>query len=174
MAQSLIELIPTANAVFELNLTSNSLALQLSDLQGQPVGGCAAQAVLVDVSPALDQTTSPRRTEWARTAILYNLLRTYDLSGTEALRSSIAESDCGSLPDVPIDTSPDNLTFAASGFEVDVAAMTFSVKSMSWVNISAADATQVQRVGLFAGHALDRMYSYASGKDTSRFMSNWF
>jgi hypothetical protein len=160
----LIDLIPTANSVFGLNLTSNSLALQLGDLQGQPTGGCTSQAVLVDVSPALNQVASPRRTEWTRTAILYNLLRTCDLDATEAFRSSVASANFGSLEDTPLEAEPTDLKFEVSGFEVDVAAMTFSAKALSWSNDSAADSVQVQRVGLFAGHALDRMYSFALGK----------
>jgi hypothetical protein len=147
-----------------MNLTSSSLAVQLWELQGQPTGGCTTQAVLVDVSPALNQTASPKRTEWTRTAVLYNLLRTYDLQGTETFRSSISSANFRSLQDTPLDTLPTNPKFAAAGFEVDVAAMTFSAKALSWSSDSAADTAQVQRVGVFAGHTLDRMYSFASGK----------
>lgn len=140
------------------------MALQLWDLQGQPAADCASQAILVDVSPALNHTTSPKRTEWARTAVLYTLLRTYDLTSTDAFRSSISSANFGLMQDGPIDNGPANLKFPAAGFVFDAAAMTFSANAVSWVTDSGVEATQVERVGSVAGLALDRMYSFASGE----------
>lgn len=143
------------------------MALQLWDLQGQPSGGCASQAVLVDVSPALNQTVSPKRTGWARAAVLYNLLRSYDLAETESLRSAISNANFGSMQDGPISNGPTNFKFAACGFQFDAVAMTVAADAVNWttgVDTTQVDTTQVERVGFVAGRALDRMYSFATGK----------
>lgn len=151
-----------------MNVTANDLALQLWDLQGQPASDCASQAILVDVSPALNATTSPKRTGWARTAILYNLLRTYDLAATESFRSSISRANFGSMQDNPVDNASTDLKFTASGFVFDAAAMTFSANAVSWIADSGVVTTQAERVGSVASQALDRMYSFASASSKQR------
>lgn len=164
VAQALVDLVPPANGLFGMNLTANTLALALWDIQGSPSGNCASQAVLVDVAPALNQTTSPNRTQWARTAILYNLVRTYDLNSTATLRSFVAHTDFSSLQDSPVSNDSLSISTQSAGFVFDFAAMTFSPTSVEWVDNSGVDQTQHNRVGFFADRVLDRMYSFATGK----------
>lgn len=147
-------------------MTANDLALALWDLQGDPpMGNCATQAILVDVAPALNETASPNRTEFARTAILYNLVRTYDLASTAALRSFISSADFTPLRDQdgPVTDDSLNMSLQSAGFVFDFASMTVSPTSIVWTENSGVDETQIERVGFFADQALDRMYSFATG-----------
>lgn len=148
-----------------MNLTAHSLALTLWDLQGDPASNCASQAILVDVAPALNETTSPNRTQWARTAILYNLVQTYDLVSTATLRNFIRNTDFSSLygQDGPVTNDSLSISVQSSGFVFDFAAMTYSPTSVEWIDSSGVDQIQRDRVGFFADRALDRMYSFATG-----------
>ncbi|KAG8759139.1 hypothetical protein FRC14_006612, partial [Serendipita sp. 396] len=164
VAQSLLDLLPSTNEFFSMNITEATLALTLWDLQGQQMGSCATQAQLVDVAPALNQSSYPKRTKWARSAILYNLVQSYDLASTAALRQSVASADFHSLQgvDEPVSNDSSVIAFQASGFVYDFASMTFAPSAMDWKTNSGASQVQISRVGFFADKALDRMYSFST------------
>ncbi|KAG8873151.1 hypothetical protein FRC20_008550 [Serendipita sp. 405] len=167
VAQSLLDLLPSTNEFFSMNITEATLALTLWDLQGQQMGSCATQAQLVDVAPALNQSSYPKRTQWARSAILYNLVQSYDLASTAALRQSVASADFHSLQgvDEPVPNDSSVIAFQASGFVYDFASMTFAPSAVDWETNSGASQVQISRVGFFADKALDRMYSFSTGKE---------
>jgi hypothetical protein len=166
VAQALLDLVPLTNTQFGMNITNSNLALALWDIQGQPTDSCANQAVLVDVAPALNRTTSPTRTDWARAAVLYNLLRSYDLSTSESFRKSIASADLTSLQgsDAPVTNDATAIQFQASGFVYDLAAMNFAPTSVDWKENSGVSQEQAERVGIVVDRVLDRMYSFATGE----------
>jgi hypothetical protein len=173
VAQALLDLVPPANSLFGMNLTAHSLALALWDLQGDPVSNCASQAILVDVAPALNETTSPNRTQWAHTAILYNLVQTYNLTSTATLRSFISEADFSSLhgQDGPVTNHSLSISVQSSGFMFDFTAMTLSPPSVEWIDNSGVNQTQRNRVGFVADQALDRMCSFATGTFIPTYLS---
>ena len=154
------------NRLFNVNATEDGLALTLWDLQGQPASSCASQAILVDVAPALNQTTSPNRTDWARAAILYNLLQTVDLNSTAHLRESVSKADFSRMQksDGPVAGDSQRIVFESSGFMFDFASMTFLPGAVDWKEDSGVNQNQAARVGFVADRALDRMYSFSSGK----------
>ncbi|PVG04607.1 hypothetical protein CPB86DRAFT_803401 [Serendipita vermifera] len=170
VAQALLDLVPLTNSQFGMNITKSSLALALWDIQGQPTDNCASQAVLVDVAPALNRTTSPTRTDWARSAILYNLLRSYDLSTSEAFRKSISSADLTSLQgsDQPVTSDATAIQFQASGFVYDLAAMNFAPTSVDWKENSGVSQEQAGRVNVVVDRVLDRMYSFATASSIQR------
>ncbi|CAG7847689.1 SubName: Full=Uncharacterized protein {ECO:0000313/EMBL:CCA67843.1} [Serendipita indica DSM 11827] len=170
VAQGLLDLLPSVNQLFNINATEDNLALTLWDLQGQPASSCASQAVLVDVAPALNQTTSPNRTEWARAAILYNLLQTVDLDSTARLRKSVSQADFSKLPgnDGPVTGDSLRIVFESSGFMFDFASMSFLPGAVEWKEDSGVNQTQAGRVGFVADRALDRMYSFSSASSVQR------
>jgi hypothetical protein len=148
-----------------MNITKSDLALTMWDLKGQPTSNCAEQVILVDISPALNQTNSPNRTEWGRTAVLYNLFRTQDLAATETFRSSIAKADFSVLEgsDESITDDSKRIVFQVSGYVYDLSSMKFAPSAVSWTSDSGVDQSQIGRVGNTASNALDRMYSFAAG-----------
>ncbi|KAG8818241.1 hypothetical protein FRC17_010893 [Serendipita sp. 399] len=170
VAQNLLDLLPAVNDLFNMNITQATLALTLWDLQGQQIGSCAAQARLVDVAPSLNMSSSPKRTQWAQGAILYNLLQSYDLASTAALRRSVSTSDFRGLQgvDEPVSTDSSSIAFQASGFVYDFASMTLAPSAVDWKANSGADQVQISRVGFFADRALDRMYSFSTASSVQR------
>jgi hypothetical protein len=136
---------------------SSSGASALSD-------DCAAQARVVDVSPALDSQTVPNRTEWAQGALLWSFVLSQNTSGVGQLRSFISKADWKSLSrDGPVADPSSKFSTTQLGYVFDFAAQTISEPSVSFVTDGQPSNAQLAEVDSTAHAALDRMYSFASG-----------
>ena len=156
------------NDLFSVNFTTSNISLTLWDLLGDSPDDCSKQALLIDVAPGLAVSPSPNRTEFARAAILYNLMETESLNTTEQLRSSIANADFSKLAgqDGPVQNDTVGLAFAADGFLYNIASMTFRPPSISWKDNANVNSDQKSRVDPIVDSVLDRMYSFSTGTFT--------
>lgn len=128
---------------------------------------CAAQARVVDVSPALDSQTNPNRTEWAQGALLWSFVLSQNASSVGKLRDFIANANLNSLPgDSPV-TGLSKFSTTQLGFTFDFAAQTISEPSVSFITDGQPSSAQLAEVDSTARAALDRMYSFASGTHSS-------
>ena len=170
VARTIVNLIPRMNTLFSVNFTAPDVSLVLWDLLGEPPNDCSKQALLIDVAPGLAVSSSPNRTEFARSAILYSLMETESLNITEQMRSFVANANFSKLAgqDGPVqdDRKAVGLTFGADGFFYDFANMVFRPMSISWKDNSQATGDQINRVDSVAGSVLDRMYSFSTGTFT--------
>lgn len=124
---------------------------------------CAAQARVVDVSPALDSQSVPNRTEWAQGALLWSFVLSQDTSSVGELRDFISKADWRSLPgDSPV-TGLSKFSTTGLGYTFDFAAQTVSEPSVSFITDGQPSNAQLAEVGSTARTALDRMYTFASG-----------
>lgn len=97
LAQSLVDLVPSLNTLFNATFTPATPSTAIWKVQGTSSGNCAAQADLVDVSPALNSATSPNRTTWAQAALLWNVVMTEDLDGASGLQDFVLNAGWTSL-----------------------------------------------------------------------------
>jgi hypothetical protein len=163
----MIDLVPTLNTIFSANYTSNSLANAVWEAQGAPPSHqCAYQALLIDVAPALDSSKEPNRTQWAQSAMLWNLAQSQDMSALSDMRQFVSGAPWSSLgeTDGPIADSSSKFSVSESGFIFDFAAQTVTQPNVSFVSNGAPTSAQIAQVGITASAALDRMYSFALGK----------
>ena len=170
VARTVVDLVPRMNKRFNVDFTASNVSLALWDLLGDPLNDCSKQALLVDVAPGLAVWSTPNRTEFARSAILYSFMETGSLNTTAAMRSFIANTDFSPLngQDGPVQDNGTavGFTFGADGFIYDFASMTFHPPSISWKDNSQAPDDQISRVGSVVDSALDRMYSFSTGTFT--------
>ena len=135
----------------------------VSDLRSD----CAAQARVVDVSPALDSQANPNRTEWAQGALLWSFVSSQNASSVEKLRDFISKANLNTLPgDGPV-TGLSTFSTTQLGFTFDFAAQTISAPSVSFITDGQPSSAQLAEVDSTARTALDRMYSFASGTHSS-------
>lgn len=125
---------------------------------------CAYQAILVDVGSALSAATFPNRTAWARSALLWQLVQTADLSTVSDLQSFVSGSDFSSFTqDGPIEDPSLKFNSTSAGFNFDFAAQTVTQPAVTWENIGQPSSAQISEVSDIASKALDRMYTFAVG-----------
>jgi hypothetical protein len=137
---------------------SSSSASALSD-------DCAAQARVVDVSPALDSQTVPNRAEWAQGALLWSFVLSQNTSSVGQLRNFISKVHWKSLPgDSPVTGLSSKFSTTQLGYVFDFAAQTISEPSVSFVTDGQPSNAQLAEVDSTAHAALDRMHSFASGE----------
>ncbi|KAG6842575.1 hypothetical protein C0991_000101 [Blastosporella zonata] len=163
LAQNIIDLVPSLNRVFLLNLTDNDVYNNLWLAQGSVSGNCASQSVLVDVAPALTSQMSVNVTQWAQTALLWNIVESQDLEATTALQKFIQAAPWQTLG------SNSNTTLfstSVSGYTFNFASQEVTHPNVSFVTIGQPTAAQLSNVGSIAQSTLDRMYSFASASST--------
>jgi hypothetical protein len=125
---------------------------------------CAAQARLIDVSPALDPQRVPNRTEWAEGALLWSFVSSQNTSSVGKLRDFISKARWNSLPgDSPISGLSPKFSTIELGYTFDFAAQTISEPSVSFITDGQSSNAQLAEVGSTARATLDRMYTFASG-----------
>lgn len=168
LAQNVIDLIPTLNNFLNTNYTPNSLAAAVWEVQGAPPSNqCNHQALLVDVAPALDSTKAPNRTEWAQSAILWNLVQSQNMTALLDMQKFISKAPWSELAqaDGPVSNPSSRFSLSESGFIFDFAAQSVIQPTVSFVNNGQPSSAQISQVGSAALAALDRMYSFALGKN---------
>lgn len=149
-----------------MNFTANSLSTAIWLAQGAPVGeNCAIQSRLVDVAPALDSNKFPNRTQWAQSALLWNVVQSQDLPAVQKLQQFILDAPWEKLGDADGRVSDPSSAFSttAFGYTFDFAAQTATQIQVSFVSNGEPTSAQIAQVGLTAESALDRMYSFALG-----------
>lgn len=165
VAQSLVSLIPIVNNYFDANFSSETVADAMSSSGDSALSDdCAAQARVVDVSPALDSQRVPNRTEWAQSALLWSFVLSQNTSSVGQLRSFISKADWKSLPgDGPVAGHSSKFSTTQLGYVFDFADQTVSEPNVSFVTDGQPSNAQLAEVDSTAHAALDRMYSFASG-----------
>lgn len=164
LAQSIVDLVPYLNDQFMVNFTNGDIYIGLWQAQGSPSGSnCAEQALLIDVAPALSRVSTPNRTQWARTAILWDLVESQDLGASQALRSFVVQA--------PWDEATSNNSTLQAAFSTTVSGYTFDFASQSVIPpaqsfsaIAQPSQDQNSRVNPASRAALDYMYGYAVGE----------
>jgi len=170
LAQSLIDLVPIVNDQFSANFTPAAVANAMSSSGvSTSSDGCAAQARVVDVSPALDPQSVPNRTQWAQGALLWTVVLSQNTSAVGKLRDFVAKAKWGSLSgDGPIAGQSSKFSTTQLGYTFDFAAQTVSEPSVSFISDGEPSSGQLAQVDNTALAALDRMYTFASASSTLR------
>ena len=165
LAQSLVTLIPIVNSNLGVNFTPATVAAAMSSSGASGLSGdCAAQARVVDVSPALDSQSVPNRTEWAQGALLWSFVMSQNTSAVGALRDFVSKAHWSSLPgDGPVSGYSSKFSTTQLGYVFDFAFQTVSAPNVSFVTDGQPSSAQLAEVDSTAHAALDRMYSFASG-----------
>lgn len=165
LAQSLVNLIPTVNGQFNVNFTLATVVDAMSSSNTSTLSSdCAAQARVVDVSPALDSQVVPNRTEWAQSALLWSFVLSQNVSSVGEIRSFITKANWKSLSgDGPVTGYSSKFSTTQLGYTFDFAAQTISEPSVSFVLDGQPSSSQLAEVSSVAHAALDRMYTFALG-----------
>jgi hypothetical protein len=125
---------------------------------------CAAQARVVDVSPALDSHTVPNRTDWAQSVLLWSFVLSQNASAVDKIRNFIENAHWTSLSgDGPVTGHSSGFSTTQLGYTFDFAAQTLSEPSVSFVEDGQPSNLQLAEVNGVALAALNRMYTFASG-----------
>lgn len=167
LALSLVSLVPVMNAALACNYTTDDVSTYIWEIQGSPIGNtCAEQVSLIDVAPALDSSVSPNRTQWAQAALLWDVIRSENLTGNANMRAFIQNANWRSLTplDGPTTNSASEFTFHSTGYDFNFAEQTVKAPPASFVSAGQPSEAQIGRVNYVASAALDRMYTYAVGK----------
>lgn len=167
VAKSLVDLIDETNTLFNSNLTTDFVSDALWQASVIPSGTtCADQANLIDVAPALDEQTSPNRTKWAQSALLWNLALSENVTATQQLQTFVLDADWQSLgtSDGPTTNASSKFATQVSGFNFDFAAQTIQVPSVTFKSEGQPTSHQIGQTSATAESALDRMYSFALGR----------
>lgn len=162
LAQNILDLIPTLNQCFLTNMTPRAVYNGIWLAQGAPEGSnCTSQSLLVDVAPALNLRTLPNVTQWAQTALLWNLIESQDIRAVMKLQNFIQNA-----PWNMFGQSVENTSFSVlvSGYTFNFAVQQVAPPNTSFVLQSQPTKTQLAHVGSGAQSVLDRMYSFAVGK----------
>ncbi|KAG9120483.1 hypothetical protein FRC07_004013 [Ceratobasidium sp. 392] len=170
LAGSIADLIDPMNRCFNPSpaFTRVSVALSLWELQGSPLQGanCANQADLIDVGPALSSSDAGDRTEFARSALLWTLVMSMNINGTARMQDFIQGLEFDLLDGSNAKSVAGEFMFGAAGYHVDFGALTVSQPAVSWVGAGKPSESQVALVGAELKAALDRVYTFASGKSS--------
>jgi hypothetical protein len=168
LAQSIVTLTPTMNALFTTNYTINSVYTAIWLATGLTGNNCVSQALLID-TPGLSSASYPNRTNWARSALLWNLVQSQNYTATQDLKSFTSNAPWSSLSsDGPITGQSASFSTTVSGFEFDFAAQAISQPSVSFIDNGEPVNEQISRVQSTALAALNRMYSYGQASSTQR------
>lgn len=166
LAQSVVDLIPSMNTLFNSNFTATAVSNAFFQVQGLPAGGnCAQQADVIDVAPALDANSMPNRTTWAQAALLWNFVQSENVTFANQLQSFVQDADWGSLgsSDGPVADPSSKFVKQVAGFQYDFAAQTVNAPSTTFTAQGQPTSQQIGQVNSVAQGALDRMYTYALG-----------
>ncbi|KIK71106.1 hypothetical protein GYMLUDRAFT_66319 [Collybiopsis luxurians FD-317 M1] len=169
LAQSIISLTPTMNQHFSTNYTIPSVYTAIWLAAGSSTGSnCASQAILID-TPGLSAQSTPNRTSWARSALLWDLVQSQNVSAIQSLQSFTKSAPWSSLnnSDGPI-SGQSSFSTNTSGFTFDFAAQIISQPAVSFAENGQPLNEQISRAGNTATAALNRMYSYAVASSTQR------
>jgi hypothetical protein len=124
----------------------------------------AHQVSLIDVAPALDPHSSQNRTQWAHAALLWNTVRSENITVNQDVRNfvQLENADWNSLPtaDGRSDDTASKFALPISGYVFDFAAQTVAESSSTFVANCQPSADQLNRVNDVAHGALDRMYTH--------------
>lgn len=164
LAQNILDLIPTLNQCFLTNMTPRAVYNGIWLAQGAPEGSnCTSQSLLVDVAPALNLRTLPNVTQWAQTALLWNLIESQDIRAVMKLQNFIQNA-----PWNMFGQSVENTSFSVlvSGYTFNFAVQQVAPPNTSFVLQSQPTKTQLAHVGSGAQSVLDRMYSFAVASST--------
>lgn len=167
LASNIISLVPTMNKNFNANYTPNSMSNAVWQVQGAPPSSqqCSYQALLVDVAPTLDSSTSPNRTQWTQSAMLWTLVQSQDMSALSELKQFVADAPWNTLAtDGPVSDPSAKFSVQSSGYVFDFASQTITQPSVSFVNNGQPSGAQIAQTGSTATSTLDRMYSFALGE----------
>jgi len=163
LAQNLVTLTPTMNRLFGTEFSTNDVYLWIWTVQGTITAkNCAAQAILVDVGAVAALANFPNRTQWAQSALLWDL-QSLNNSG---LQDFVVNAPWTTLTvDGPVNvTNGSSFSTIAAGYQFDFAAQTITVPSVSFVTDGAPTSAQAAEVTSTV--PLDRMYSFASAAST--------
>lgn len=164
LAKSIVDLVPYLNDQFMVNFTDRDVYLGLWQAQGSPSGSnCAEQALLIDVAPALSSVGTPNRTQWARTAILWNLVESQDWEASQTLRTFVVQApwDRDALNE---STGQDAFETVVSGYAFDFASQSVTAPAQSFSAVAQPSTEQNSRINPLTRTALDYMYGYAVGE----------
>ncbi|KAH9082186.1 hypothetical protein EDB83DRAFT_2670441 [Lactarius deliciosus] len=155
LAQSLVNLIPFVNDQFHANFTPAVVANAMSSSRASALSSdCAAQARVIDVSPALDSQTVPNRTVWARSTLLWSFVLSQNTSSVGRLRDFITEADWRSLPgDGAVTGQSSKFSTTQLGY---------------FIPDGQPSSSQLAEMSNTARTTLDRMYTFASASSTIR------
>lgn len=164
VAQGLLDMLPATNLAFTTNFTTEDVVDSLFYAIGAPLNNdCAYQAIRVDAGSKLRIGVYPLRTSWARSALLWNLIQTTDVSTTSYIQDFLEKTDFTALgSDNAIDKS--GYQVSSSGFVFDFAKMAVSFENISWKNDSQVSSVEALMVPDSLSVVLDRMYSNALGE----------
>ncbi|KAH9064324.1 hypothetical protein EDB87DRAFT_1402000 [Lactarius vividus] len=170
LAQSLVNLIPFVNDQFHANLTPAVVANAMSSSRASALSSdCAAQARVIDVSPALDSQTVPNRTAWAQSTLLWSFVLSQNTSSVGRLRDFITEADWKSLPgDGAVTGQSSKFSTTQLGYVFDFATQTISEPAVSFIPDGQPSSSQLAEMSNIARTTLDRMYTFASASSTIR------
>jgi len=161
---SVLAAIPPMNSQFNINITATYAYTSIWMLQGNPTtSNCAAQALLLDTGKDLDAQTYPKRAQWARGVLLWNVLQTQDVNTVEKLQTFVQKLPWKSLErqDTPINHADFSITIA--GYVYDFAAQTAIQPTASFTVQGQPTEDQLSRVNGDARAALDRIYTNGQG-----------
>ncbi|KAJ7103425.1 hypothetical protein B0H15DRAFT_812188 [Mycena belliarum] len=159
LAQNLVNLVPTMNRLFSTDFSTHDVYLWIWTAQGTvSAKNCAAQATLVDVGAAVALTNFSNRTQWAQSALLWDL---QSLNNT-ALRDFVVNAPWKLLTvDGPADVAnASQFTAVASGYQYNFAAQTITAPPVSFLTDGTPTSTEAAEVS--SAVPLDRMYSFAA------------
>ncbi|KAJ7487704.1 hypothetical protein B0H11DRAFT_1107344 [Mycena galericulata] len=163
LAQNLVTLVPTMNRLFGTKFSANEVYLWIWMVQGTITAkNCAAQATLVDVGASVALANFPNRTEWAQSALLWDM-QSLNNSG---LQNFVVNAPWTTLTvDGPVNVTNASLFSTVSfGYQFDFAAQSITVPSTSFAIDGAPTSAQAAEVASTA--PLDRMYSFAAAAST--------
>lgn len=164
LAGSIVDLVPYLNDQFMVNFTDGDVYISLWQAQGTPSGSnCAGQALLIDVAPALSSINTPNLTQWARTAILWNLVESQDLEASQTLRTFVVQAPWDKVT-LNNSTQQDTFRTNVSGYTFDFASQSVMAPARSFSAVARPSTEQNSRVNPSIRTALDYMYGYAVGE----------
>lgn len=135
----------------------NGIWLAQGDVPGS---NCASQSLLVDVAPAINSRTLPNVTQWAQTALLWNLIESQDIQATKKLQDFIQKAPW-TLFSQSVQPS---FSVLVSGYMFNFVTQEVTPPNVPFVTQSQPPSAQLAQVGPVAHSALDRIYSFAVGK----------
>lgn len=164
VAQNLIDLIPSVNEFFSMNITPSDVYNSLWYMQGSTSrGDCSPQSLVVDVGKRLSPETSPTRTRWTQAAMLWNVVQSQDVQATEKMKLIVQGAPWSILDgDEPIPAAAKEAFIATiSGYIFDFAAQSVTPPTATFSSEGQPPREQMARVGPVSTLALDKVYTSA-------------
>ncbi|PFH54568.1 hypothetical protein AMATHDRAFT_185216 [Amanita thiersii Skay4041] len=162
LARSIVDLVQNLNDQFSLNTTAGDVYVSFWQAQGSPSGAnCLRQVRLLDVGSNLDFNVSASK--WAKTALLWNLVRSQDEDATEMIREFVVNAPWNKLA-----TEPLAFSTTVSGYVFNFFSQTVNPPSQSFVTVGQPAREQVAKVNTLSRSSLDYMYGYAVASSTQQ------